>query len=62
MYRTTVDVLAVQDKLTLCWGDGVPVPVADSATGAFVALLTNVMVPDAVPLVVGVNVSEQEAV
>ena len=37
-----------------------PVPAADSVTGAFVALPANVMVPDAAPLAVGLNVSVKE--
>jgi hypothetical protein len=43
-------VLAVHDKLTLCCGAGVPVPVTDAATGGLVALLVKVTVPEAVPL------------
>jgi hypothetical protein len=61
LYPTTVDVLALHDRLTLCCGAGVPVPVTDSATEGLVALLENVMVPEATPLAWGVKVSVKDA-
>lgn len=56
MYPTTVDVLAVHDRLTRCCTAAVPVPLTACATGAFVALLVNVTLPEVAPLAVGVNV------
>lgn len=49
--------LAVQARVTLCCGGAVPVPETEAATAGFVALLANVIVADAEPLVCGVNVS-----
>src|SRR5580692_8394787 len=54
---TFCDVLAVQERLTLCCGGGVPVPVNDSTAGEFEALLKNDMLPDAAPVPGGVNVT-----
>src|ERR1700730_1867891 len=48
--------LAVQERLTLCTGGGVPVPVNDWSAGEFEALLVNDMLPDARPVAEGVNV------
>src|SRR5271166_1233639 len=51
------EVLAVQERLTLCCGAGVPVPVRDSTVGEFEAALANDMLPDATPVPAGVNVT-----
>src|SRR5579864_3869296 len=51
------EVLAVQERLTVCCGGGVPVPVNDSTVGEFEALLTNDRLPDATPVAGGVNVT-----
>src|SRR5579863_7361260 len=51
------DVLAVHDRLTLCNGGGVPVPVKSSTVGEFEALLANDTLPDAAPVPEGVNVT-----
>ena len=52
-----VGVLAVHDRLTLCCTGAVPVPVTDSATGPFVALLVNEKPPEVAPLAFGLNLS-----
>jgi hypothetical protein len=52
-----VEVLAVQERLTLCCGGGVPVPVKSSTVGEFEALLANDTLPDAAPVPEGVNVT-----
>jgi hypothetical protein len=51
------DVLAVQERLTLSCGGGVPVAVKFSTVGEFEALLANDTLPDAVPVPEGVNVT-----
>jgi hypothetical protein len=61
LYPVTVDVLGVQDKLTLCCGAGIPVPVNDAATGGLVALLVNVIVAEAAPLAWGANLNVKGA-
>ena len=55
-YPATVEVLAVQLRVTECWIGCVPVPDNETVAGEFVALLTNETVPEALPLVCGVNV------
>jgi hypothetical protein len=50
LYPTTADVLAAHDRVTLRWSAGVPVPVTDSASNGLVALLVNVIVPEALRL------------
>jgi len=57
LYPERVDVLAVQDRLTLCWAADVPVPVTEAADGALAALLENEMLPEVAPLAWGANVS-----
>src|SRR5271154_6517371 len=54
---TPCELLAVQERLTLCWGGGVPVPVKVSMVGEFEALLVNDTLPDAEPVAVGANVT-----
>ena len=49
--------LAVHDKLTLCWIAATPVPDTASEVGEFVALLVNDRFPELVPLAWGVNVT-----
>jgi hypothetical protein len=61
LYPTTVDVLAVHDRLTLCWTAPVPVPLTACASEAFVALLVNEMLPEVAPLVVGAKVTVKPA-
>jgi len=57
LYPTMLgDVLAVQERTTLCIGVGVPDPLNESA-GEFEALLTKESVPEAVPVACGVNVT-----
>src|ERR1700722_359069 len=48
---------AVQERLTLCCGGGVPVPVNDSTAGECEALLVNETLPEAAPVAGGVNVT-----
>jgi hypothetical protein len=57
LYPATVDVLAVQPRLTLCCGGAVPVPDTEVATGGLVALLANVIVADAAPLACGAKIN-----
>jgi hypothetical protein len=55
LYPMTLDeVLAVQERKTLCIGSGVPDPLNES-TGEFEALLTKETVPEAAPVACGVN-------
>jgi hypothetical protein len=54
---TFCEVLAVQERLTLCCGGGVPVPVNASTAGEFEALLKNDRLPDATSVPGGVNVT-----
>src|SRR5581483_7540364 len=61
LYPATTDVLAVQVRSTLCCGGAVPVPETDSTVGEVVALLTNVIAPDALPELCGVNVTVKDA-
>src|SRR5579864_5335169 len=57
LYPTMLgDVLAVQERTTLCIGVGVPDPLNESA-GEFEALLTKLSAPEAVPVACGVNVT-----
>jgi len=56
-----VDVLAVHDKLTICCIGATPVPARASATGEFVALLTNDTLPEVAPPTCGVNVTMKVA-
>jgi len=55
------DVLAVHDKLTLCTGAGVPVPVKISAVVEGCALLVKVSVALSAPLVCGLKVTVNPA-
>src|SRR5271169_1574389 len=48
-------VLAFQDKLTLCTGAAVPVPVSDAVLGELEALLANETVAEAAPVAPGVK-------
>jgi len=57
LYPTTVEGLALQDRLTLCWGAGVPLPVTEAADEALVALLVNEILPEVAPLACGANVT-----
>ena len=50
------ELLALQDKLTVCTGAATPVPVAASVVDEGAALLVNVRVALAAPAVFGVNV------
>jgi hypothetical protein len=50
------ELLALQDKLTVCTGAATPVPVAESAVDEGAALLVNVRVALAAPAACGVNV------
>jgi hypothetical protein len=61
LYPTTVDVLAFQDKATLCAGAAVPVPVKDSLIGTAEALFAIDKFAFAVPLICGLNVTEKDA-
>src|ERR1700746_4032720 len=54
------DVLAFQDRLTLCIGAGVPDPANDAVVAEGCALLVKVSVPMAVPEAVGANVIVNE--
>lgn len=54
LYPETVDVLGLQDKLTLCCGGAAPVPLRESAV-ELEALLANVIFPEAAPLACGAN-------
>jgi hypothetical protein len=59
LYPTTFgEVLAFHDRLTVC---AVPVPVADSLVEDGDALLVNVRVAFAAPVVSGLNVTVNEA-
>ena len=61
MYPTTAEGLAVQLRLTLCGAAAVPDPVKVSTVGELAALLRKEMIPEAVPLVCGVNVRVNDA-
>src|SRR5271168_2416330 len=50
-----VVVLACHDKLTLCTGAAVPVPVSDAVLGEIEALLANEAVAEATPVAPGVK-------
>jgi hypothetical protein len=52
-----VEPLAVHERFTVYTGAGIAVPTRATPVGAFVALLANEAVVDAVPLAVGVNVT-----
>jgi hypothetical protein len=54
-------VLAFQERLTLCCGGGVPLPVSGICMVEFVALLTKEAPAEAAPLVCGVKVTVNEA-
>jgi hypothetical protein len=54
------EVLAFQDRLTLCDGAGVPVPLSVSTVVEGCALLVNVSVPLAAPVVRGLKVTVNE--
>jgi hypothetical protein len=56
LYPATDEVLAVHDRATLCWAAPVPDPVRVSTAGVLAALLASEMLPDAVPLALGVKV------
>ncbi len=52
-----MEVLAFQERLTLCW---IPVPLRDAAVGEFPALLTKEMVPDEGPTPGGLKVTVKD--
>ena len=54
--------LGFQDRLTLCCGGGVPLPVKDSIAVVLDALLTKEALSEAVPLAFGVKVTFNDAV
>lgn len=54
---TPEEVLAVHNKLTLCKGAAVPVPVRFAVLGELEPLLANEAVADAPPVAPGVNVT-----
>jgi hypothetical protein len=57
LYPTTVEVLAVQAKVTECWTGATPVPVRVIGAGVTVALLTREMLPFTLPTTVGLNIT-----
>jgi len=54
-------VLGFQERLTLCCGGGVPLPVSDTCIVEFVALLTKEAPAEAAPLACGVNITVNDA-
>lgn len=56
LYPTTALVLAVHDRLALCWAGAAPLP-DNVCVGELEALLAKVMTPDAVPESCGANVT-----
>ena len=62
LYPVTLELLALQDKLTLCWTAGVPLPVRASLTGEPAALVAKDKLADAAPLDWGVKTSANDAV
>jgi len=54
-------VLGFQERLTLCCGGGVPLPVSDTCMVEFVALLAKEAPAEAVPLLCGVKVTLNDA-
>lgn len=55
LYPATLEVLAVQDRVTECWTGATPVPVRVIAAGDPIALLTTVILPFTLPAMVGLN-------
>jgi hypothetical protein len=62
LYPTTVDVLAVHERLTECATVCVPVPETEMLIGEFVALLVTVTVPETAAVDAGVNLTVSAAV
>jgi len=60
LYPTTSDPLAFQESVTRCCPALIPLPVTFSIVGEFEALLLNEILPEAVPLLCGVNFAENE--
>jgi hypothetical protein len=56
------ELLAAQDRLTVCTGAATPVPVTTAADGEFAASLTKETVEEATPLACGVKVTVKFAV
>jgi hypothetical protein len=57
LYPETVEVLAVQDKATVCGVAVTPVPVRAIVAGEPVALLVTVTLPGKLPVVVGLKIT-----
>src|SRR5512133_1348725 len=61
LYPTTLlDVLALHVNETLCCGAAVPAPVTDCTVGVLEPLLTNVKLPDAVPVACGEKITVKD--
>jgi anti-sigma factor RsiW len=60
LYPTTSDPLAFHVSVTRCWLPLIPLPVTFSVVGELAALLLNEILPEAVPLLCGVNRAEKE--
>jgi hypothetical protein len=62
LYPATVEVLAFQERATLCCGAGIPEPFTDSTVGALVASLAKERFVKVAPEACGVNFTVNEAV